>query len=193
MDFLNLLKPENSLSPGVGKLLIAEPFLKDSNFSRTVIMLCEHDEKGTVGFILNHLTEMTLSDILPELYPANAAIYEGGPVQTDTLHMLHSVPEVLGGNEIAPGVYWGGSYEVLQEIIRDNSYDPAYIRLFVGYSGWSAGQLDKELEEGSWFVAELPENILFKTKAENIWKDAIGHLGDGYKFVANMPINPQLN
>jgi putative transcriptional regulator len=193
MNFLNLLRPENVLKPTAGKLLIAEPFLKDSNFSRTVVLLCEHGEEGSVGFILNHLTDITLEELLPELYPAKADIYDGGPVQTDTLHMLHSLPDVLGGNEIGQGIYWGGSYEVLQEMLHDNLYDPSRIRLFVGYSGWSLGQLDKELEEGSWFVADIPDNLLFATKPENVWKEAISYLGKDYKYIANMPINPQLN
>jgi putative transcriptional regulator len=193
MDFLNLIKPENNIQPVPGRLLIAEPFLKDTNFSRSVILLCEHGVEGSVGFVLNHLTQLTLGDLLPELYPAKADIYDGGPVQTDTLHMLHRMPDVLGGNEIAPGIYWGGSYDILQEVLHDNLYNPAKLKLFVGYSGWSPGQLDKELTEGSWFVADLSGPILFDTKAEDIWKEAISLLGKDYKYLANMPVNPQLN
>lgn len=147
MDILNLQKPKN-VALATGKLLIAEPFLADPNFARSVILLCEHGDEGSVGFILNRSTELTLGDLLPELYTPLLKVYQGGPVQLDTLHMLHRMPKEFGGNEILPGVFWGGSYEALQEAILNNTYHPMDLRLLVGYSGWSPGQLDKEKEEG---------------------------------------------
>ena len=74
-----------------------------------------------------------------------------------------------------------------------NHYQPIDLRLFVGYAGWGAGQLEKELGEGSWIVAELSEDLLFETDAEMIWRQAIKSLGDNYSYLANMPVNPQLN
>src|ERR1044072_6373779 len=117
MDFLNLRKPTNDLVPAVCRLLIAEPFLSDPNFARSVVLLCEHGEERTVGFVVNRATELTLGDLLPESMAPGLNIYQGGPVQMDTLHMLHKMPVALGGNEIFPGIYWGGSYEALQDII----------------------------------------------------------------------------
>lgn len=192
MDFLNLQKPANA-ALATGKLLIAEPFLSDPNFARSVILLCEHGEEGTVGFILNRATELTLGDLLPELYTPLLKVYQGGPVQLDTLHMLHRSPQHFGGNEILPGVFWGGSYEALQDSILHNDYQPIDLRLFVGYAGWSPGQLKKELDEGSWIVTDLSEEILFETEAENIWREAIKSLGEKYAYLANLPLNPQLN
>jgi len=192
MDFLNLQIPKNA-DLSMGKLLIAEPFLADPNFARAVILLCEHSEEGSVGFILNRGTELTLGDLLPELYTPLLKIFQGGPVQLDTLHMLHRVPNSFGGNEVFPGVYWGGSYEALQDAIVSNDYQPIDVRLFVGYAGWSPGQLEKELGEGAWIVTDLSEDILFETDAENIWKEAIKALGDKYAYLANLPLNPQLN
>lgn len=193
MDFLNLKKPQNDLLPAVGRLLIAEPFLADPNFARSVVLLCEHGEEGTVGFVVNRATELTLGDLLPELNSSNLSIYQGGPVQMDTLHMLHKLPIDLGGNEISPGVYWGGSYEALQDIIVGGAYGPSELKLFVGYSGWSPGQLDKEIEEGSWIVTDLSPQLLFDTSAEDVWKEAIRSLGKEYSYLANLPLNPLLN
>ena len=193
MDFLNLNKPKNTLTPAVGRLLIAEPFLGDANFARSVVLLCEHGEDGTIGFILNRSTELSLGDLLPDIDTPGLVIYQGGPVQMDTLHMLHKMPEVLGGNEIFPGIYWGGSYEALQDIVASGNIDPGTLRLFVGYSGWSPGQLDKEMEEGSWVVANLVPDLLFKTSPQEVWKEAIKSLGSYYAYLANMPLNPQLN
>jgi putative transcriptional regulator len=193
MDFLNLKKPKNNLLPAVGRLLIAEPFLTDPNFARSVVLLCEHGEEGTVGFVVNRATELTLGDLLPELNSSNLSIFQGGPVQMDTLHMLHKLPVDLGGNEISPGIYWGGSYEALQDVIVTGAYGPSQLKLFVGYSGWSPGQLDKEIEEGSWIVTDLSPQLLFDTSAEEVWKEAIRLLGKDYSYLANLPLNPQLN
>ena len=114
-------------------------------------------------------------------------------MQLDTLHMLHRAPVAYGGNEVMPGVYWGGSYDALQESVMSNDYDPSSLRLFVGYSGWAAGQLEKELQEGSWIVTDLPEDILFETDNELIWKMAIRSLGHEFAYLENMPVNAQLN
>lgn len=192
MDFLNMEKPANA-ELTTGKLLIAEPFLSDPNFARSVILLCEHSEDGSVGFILNRSTELTLGDLLPDLYTPLLKINQGGPVQLDTLHMLHRTPKSFGGNEIFPGVFWGGSYEALQEAVVNNEYQPIDLRLFVGYSGWSPGQLEKELKEGAWIVTDLSTDLLFETDADDIWKQAIKKLGSEYNYLANLPLNPQLN
>jgi len=193
MNFLNLNHPINNIKPGIGKLLIAEPLLGDTNFSRSVILLCEHGNEGSIGFILNHTTKFTLGDLLPELYTPQLSVYKGGPVQEDTLHMIHRMPDELGGNEITPGVYWGGSYEALQSVVIDQDYKPNDLRLFLGYAGWSPGQLDRELEEGSWIVSDISEKLLFEIEPENVWKEAIKRLGKNYAYLANMPVNPQLN
>lgn len=195
MDIMNLMnRPQNNLKPAAGRLLIAEPFLSDPNFSRAVVFICEHGDEGTVGFVLNHSTDLVLGDLLPELYSTQELmVYQGGPVQMDTLHMLHRMPVAFGGNEISPGVYWGGSYEALQDVITQNCYQAGDIRLFVGYSGWSPGQLEKELEEGSWIVAEANDEILFEPDPKNIWKHAIQLLGREYSFMQNLPVNPLLN
>lgn len=193
MNFMNLNRPVNDKKLAAGQLLIAEPFLSDPNFARSVILLCEHGEEGSVGFMINKPTDLTLGDLLPDLYTPSLGVSQGGPVQLDTLHMLHRMPETFGGNEISSGVYWGGSYDALQQVISTQSYQPMNLRLFVGYSGWSPGQLEKEVEEGSWIIADLSPKILFETEPHDMWKAAIRMLGKEYAFLANMPVNPQLN
>ncbi len=192
MDFLDPAK-QSGIPPAAGRLLIAEPFLADPNFARTVILLCEHGEDGTVGFSLNRPTEHTLGDLLPELYTPLLPVFQGGPVQLDTLHMLHRTPVAFGGTEIADGIYWGGSYEALQDCVVHNSYQPIDLRLFVGYSGWGPGQLEKELAEGSWLVANVTPELLFETDPDALWKRAIDSLGGEFAYLKNLPINPQLN
>jgi len=192
MDFLN---PDmhTGIPLGTGKLLIAEPFLNDPNFTRSIILLCKHDEEGSIGFSLNKPTDHTLGDLLPELYTPKLAIYQGGPVKMDTLHLLHRTPIAFGGTEIADGIYWGGSYDALQDCVSHNSYQPMDMRLFVGYSGWEAGQLKKEVEEGSWLIANVSPELIFDTDPDAMWKHAVESLGKAYGFLKNMPLNPQLN
>ncbi len=192
MDFLNPNK-QSGIPVGPGKLLIAEPFLADPNFARSVVLVCEHGDEGTVGFSLNRPTSHTLGDLLPDLYTPLLPVFQGGPVQLDTLHMLHRTPIAFGGTEIADGVYWGGSYEALQESVQHNSYQPIDVRLFVGYSGWGAGQLEKEMEEGSWLVANVSPELIFETDPDKLWRKAIESLGDEFAYLVNLPINPQLN
>lgn len=193
MDIINMKLPDNTVKPAAGKLLIAEPLLNDPNFSRTVILICEHNDEGTIGFILNHATTVTLGDVLPELDNINLPLYQGGPVSLDTLHMLHRMENVFHGKEIAKGIFWGGTFDSLEGVATQNDFNANDIRLFVGYSGWSPGQLENELETGSWIVTEVTPTILFDTAPRDIWKAAIATLGREYNYLVNMPINPQLN
>ena len=181
------------MAPAKGKLLIAEPFLKDGHFSRTVIFLCEHSAEGSVGFVLNQDTDLTLGEILIELASSKEPVYQGGPVQHDTLHMLHRLPELLGGKEVAESIYWGGSFDSLQELVAGNNYQPNSVKLFLGYAGWAAGQLEAELEEGSWLVADANPDIIFHTDSDDVWRKAIALLGKEYHYLAQLPIDPQLN
>lgn len=186
---MNLERPKYTGAITPGKLLIAEPFLGDPSFMRTVVLICEHGPDGTVGFVINKPTPATLDELLPETYVNDVVIFNGGPVQLDTLHMLHRLPDMLGGNKVIENIHWGGSYEALQNTITHN----ADIKLFVGYSGWGAGQLDQEMEQGSWLVGDATENLLFETATEDIWKVAVLALGKEYAPLVNLPVNPQLN
>ncbi len=195
MNYLDPSSNKQNVPPAKGKLLIAEPFLHDKDFTRSVIFLCEHSEEGTLGFVLNQPTALTLGDILQHLDNTLTplAIYNGGPVQPDTLHIVHRMPEKLGGVLVADGIYWGGSYELLQEVIKDSNYEDGDLRLFLGYSGWSAGQLPDEMKEGTWLVGDVTQELVFETEPHRVWKGAMKTLGKDFAFLANMPIDPQLN
>lgn len=193
MDFLNLHKLTDKSQLRSGILLIAEPFLQDSIFSRSVIFLCEYSDEGALGFILNQPTDLLLDDLFADIYDSGLSVSQGGPVQVDTLHVLHHLPDVAGGKEVAEGVFWGGSFESLKEQNNLLGLDAKKIRFFVGYAGWSAGQLEKEMEEGTWLAAKPIQDIIFRDNIDDTWNDAINTLGKDYKYLLNMPINPQLN
>mgnify|MGYP002384843931 CR=1 FL=1 len=192
MDFLHIPKQEDTKLLSTGCFLIAEPFLADPGFSRSVVLLCEHGDEGSMGFIINKNTDWVLSDLLPEFIQPSLTVFNGGPVQNETLHMLHKIPE-LGGINIAAGAYWGGDFDGLQNVLANGSYDQSDIKLFLGYAGWSPGQLEQEMKEGSWLVGSFDESLLFASDHSDIWKSAIRSLGGEYAHLVNFPVNPQLN
>jgi putative transcriptional regulator len=181
------------VEPAAGALLIADPFLKDPNFMRTVVFLTEHGEEGTVGFVINRQFENTLDELIPEI-DLKLPVYFGGPVQPNTIHFLHRYPEEIpGGIEVMPGVFWGGEFDCVVELINSKEIDVDKIRFYIGYSGWSAGQLDAERNEKTWLTVEAARHLIFHKNAEEIWKDALKHLGGEYEMMINFPIDPQLN
>lgn len=182
------------ISPARGILLIANPFLKDPNFSRTVIFICESAPEGTIGFVLNKQFPQNLNDLVPDLNDFNLPVFFGGPVQGDSLHFLHQYPDLIIDNkEVLKGVYWGGNFESLQIHLKNNDIDKNKIRFFIGYSGWGEGQLDHEMKEGSWLTVEATRKLIFDTRPEDIWKESLNQLGGEYKMLVNYPSDPQLN
>jgi putative transcriptional regulator len=189
-----LLNLDIMQNPAPGILLIADPFLKDPNFMRSVVFLCEHKDEGSFGFVLNKNYDYTLDELVHGLDDLKIPVYLGGPVQMDTIHFLHQYPELIpGGFEITDGVFWGGDFETAVTLIRGGKVDLQKIRFFIGYSGWGSGQLADELKEKSWVVAEASRKLVFHKKIEEVWKDALIELGGDYEMMVNFPIDPQLN
>jgi putative transcriptional regulator len=182
------------IEPGPGILLIADPFLKDPNFLRTVVFLCEHKSEGSIGFVVNRQYENTLDELLPELEGHKIPVYYGGPVQVDSIHFLHQYPEEIpGGQEVIKGVFWGGDFEAAVNMIKDGSIDLNKVRFFIGYSGWDEEQLKEELAEKTWLTVKATRRLVFHQDYGQIWKDALKHLGGDYEMMVNFPIDPQLN
>lgn len=182
------------IEPAAGILLIADPFLKDPNFLRTVVFLCEHQEEGSFGFVLNRKYENTLNELIPELEDHPLPVYYGGPVQVDTIHFLHQYPDQIpGGKEVLKGVYWGGDFDALVDLIKNSVIDPVKIRFFIGYSGWSEGQLNTEMQEKTWLTVKATRKLIFHKQYEETWKDSLKELGGDYEMMVNFPIDPQLN
>ncbi|HEY4149597.1 MAG TPA: YqgE/AlgH family protein [Chitinophagaceae bacterium] len=182
------------INPGPGILLIADPFLKDPNFKRTVVFLCEHQEEGSFGFVLNRIYDYTLDELVNSAEELKLPVFYGGPVQMDTIHFLHQYPLLIpGGTEVAKGIFWGGDFETAISMIRSGEAESAKMRFFIGYSGWATGQLDGELKEKSWLTAEATRKLVFHKDTGEIWKDAIRLLGGEYEMMINFPIDPQLN
>lgn len=182
------------IEPAAGILLIADPFLKDPNFLRTVVLLCEHNTDGSFGFVINRLYENTLDELIPELEGYKLPVYYGGPVQVNTIHLLHQLPDKIpGGQEVLKGVYWGGDFDAVVQMIKNGDPDIRLIRFYLGYSGWSEGQLAEEITEKTWLTVKGGKKIIFHADYREIWKESLKQLGGDYEMMVNFPIDPQLN
>lgn len=177
-----------------GVVLLAEPFMEDPYFKRSVILLCEHHPQGTLGFILNKPTQVLLNDIVDEFPEFQAPVFYGGPVQTDRLHYIHNLGELLNDSaRITDGVWWGGDFEELKFLVKNEMVTPQNIRFFVGYSGWSAGQLEEEMQTGSWVTAAMHANYAFKSAPEKLWSQVMYNKGNAYEILADLPEDEVLN
>jgi putative transcriptional regulator len=178
-----------------GHLLIAEPsILGDLSFNRSVILLADHNDEGSVGFILNKPLEYTLMDLVPEI-ESSFTIYNGGPVEQDNLYFIHSIPDLIPDSiEISNGIYWGGDFEKTRDLINSGEINKDTIRFFLGYTGWDANQLETEMNSNSWILIEnsYKQKILQKSSS-NFWKEKIMELGGEYLIWSNAPENPMLN
>jgi putative transcriptional regulator len=182
------------VEPAAGILLIAEPFLKDPNFMRTVVLLCDHQTEGSFGFVINRHYEHTLNELMNNMDELKLPVYYGGPVQMDTIHFLHQYPDLIpGSHEIRKGIHWGGDFEIAINLLLEGKIDANKIRFFIGYSGWSDGQLSNELKEKSWLTVEANRKIVFHKNTDEIWKESLKLLGGDYEQLVNYPIDPQLN
>ncbi|MCS6968160.1 MAG: YqgE/AlgH family protein [Cytophagales bacterium] len=191
MIFGNKLNRDNSVAKG--NVLIAEPFLPDGNFERTVVLLCEHDNsKGTFGLILNKPTSLTVSQAT-ELIDIDQKIYIGGPVEQNTLHFIHTFADLKGCVPVKDGVFWGGDIEQLSHYSNLRQLNTSNCRFFVGYSGWAPYQLANEIEQNSWIIYRGSIAGLFEWPSENMWQAILRNMGGKYKVYANFPEDPRLN
>jgi putative transcriptional regulator len=192
LDLKNI-KPQ-FLEPRKGRLLISEPFLQDMQFRRSVVLIGDHSQEGSVGFILNRLITTTSDEVIPDLLDYNFPLFYGGPVEPNTLHFIHKVGLLIeGAQEIANGIYWGGNIDMINDLMARKVVTPDEFRFFIGYSGWEANQLESEIEDKAWWVTEGNDQIVFDDDLENMWKHVVGSLGQDYAYMANSPEDPSWN
>jgi len=177
-----------------GRILIADPFLKDPNFLRTVIFLCEHKGEGSFGFVINRKLDYVIGDLMTELEGCNFPVFYGGPVQQNTIHFLHRCPGLItGGEKITDEIFWGGEFEEMVALLQKNQLSLNDIRLFLGYSGWGESQLENEMNENTWLTTYSSSQLVFADDINTIWRNAVKQLGGKYEQLINYPIDPQLN
>jgi putative transcriptional regulator len=187
--------PSNQASPRAGNVLLSEPFLDDPYFGRKVVLLCEHNEEGSFGFVLNNFVDIDVDEVMDDLPKLNTRISVGGPVKNGNLYYLHTRAEIAESIEVVDGVYMGGDFDQIRDLLRSHSLTSSEIRFFIGYSGWSPAQLEEEIRSRSWFVADVERQDIMRTDEENesFWKRLISSMGDGFTHIANAPSDPSLN
>lgn len=184
-----------TLKPNKGVLLVAEPsIMGDVSFNRSVVLLAEYNENGSVGFILNKPLKYCLRDFLPEVN-SKLKVYNGGPVEQDNLYFIHKVPELIPDSiEISCGIYWGGDFKTILGMLENNTLKEDEIQFFLGYSGWSSEQLEEELELNSWVVTpNEAKNSIIGNCYETFWKEKMIEFGGDYLIWSNAPENPNFN
>lgn len=191
-DFFSI-SPELT-TPQKGKVLISEPFLGDQYFKRSVVLLTEHGKEGTVGFVLNKPVDIKVKDVIKGFPDIETVVSMGGPVGTDTIHYLHTLGEIIPGSvHVFEDLYWGGNFETVMDMLETGLISDQKIRFFVGYSGWAPEQLDREISENSWVIAQIPPIKVMENRSSGSWKEALVQLGKKYKLWANFPDDPDLN
>ncbi|MFZ6014373.1 MAG: YqgE/AlgH family protein [Bacteroidota bacterium] len=191
---MEFFKYRNKIKPEKGRLLISEPFLPDPNFERTVVLLCEHNEEGSFGFVLNKPSILKVSEVVEDIAQLDNVVYVGGPVQQDTLHFIHRNTKISNAVEVVEGIFWGGEFESLILLCDTKQISNTDLRFFLGYSGWGPGQLESELEADSWIVCDyITDQLLFDTDPKTMWKQALGNMGGRFSVYSNYPVDPRQN
>lgn len=181
--------PDSSSELG-GSLLLAHPSLRDENFKHTVILIASHDSEGAMGVVLNRPLDRCLGELNTEFGLSGLAqvpLFAGGPVQTTQviLCVWRPNPESDGFQ-----LMFGIDPQRAEELVNEEG---VHMRAFLGYAGWTAGQVEEELERETWVVSPLVADLLEDTPDEQLWRDLLAQIDDEWKLLADEPDDPSLN
>lgn len=192
VDF-DFFKIHSKISPLKGRIMLSEPFLPGNYFSRSAVLLVDYSETGAVGFILNKPIKTHINDLFADFQSTNPELYVGGPVSDDSLFYIHTIGDLIKGSiRIKDNLFWGGDFEELKLAITTGKVTADQVRFFIGYSGWSAGQLETEIAENSWLIAEGNVEEIMKCN-QNFWLESVKNAGGHYETWQNFPHDPNSN
>jgi len=176
-----------------GNIISATPFLDDPYFRQAVVLLTEHNDKGSFGFIINRETDLKLHELIKDVL-FEASIYYGGPVGNENLFYIHSLGDLLPNSvEILPGLYWGGEFDVLKELLNNKEAEPDKVKFFAGYSGWDPEQLAGEFANKAWVAGTTTAGEVLHTEGyEQHWKKML-RKDKEYAIWSNFTDMPHLN
>jgi len=176
-----------------GKLLVAMPKLNDPNFRQTVILLCEYSEDGALGVVLNRPTELAVSTLIDGFQGVTGGerVYAGGPVAKNGMLILCRSDLYCDGHSVFDGVFVPKDLEKIKAPGALGDYGE--IRCYLGYAGWTSGQLETELEEGAWEILPSDSTLIFDVDPSILWSQMMRRLGNKWAFYATMPLDPSLN
>lgn len=187
--------------PATGRLLVATPSLLDPNFAHGVVLLLDHDRDGTLGVLLNRPSAIQVGAVLPGWAGAvdpPEVLFEGGPVSTDAALAVASVPEGAAATEPIEPIGFRRLFGHTGIIDLDTPPEVlapalARLRVFAGYAGWESGQLEAEIEEGSWYVMDSMATDVFTTHPSRLWAGVLRRQPGELAWVATKPLDPTLN
>jgi len=192
LDLFRIL-PEDKI-PEKGRILISEPFLPDTFFNRSIVLLTDHTAEGAVGFILNKKLEIKVCDAISGFDSWEETLNMGGPVAPDTLHYIHTMGEQIPKSvHVHKNIYWGGDIDTIKTMMAFNRIKEEQIRFFLGYSGWSPGQLEKELKEDSWVIARMGTEAIMTNRGSDTWRKVLRGFNNKYRMWADFPESPEMN
>jgi putative transcriptional regulator len=174
-----------------GKLLVSSPSLVDPNFRKTVVLVAHHDEEGAMGLVLSRPSDVSAADAVPlleDLPGADDPVFVGGPVQPDAFMVLAEFEDV---DQAAAPIMNSLGFMPADTDLDDLSIKR--MRLFAGYSGWGAGQLEAELAEPSWIVVDAETDDAFADDPDELWRAVLHRKGGPFALMENMPFDPGLN
>ena len=183
--------------PKQGALLVAKPTVDDLCFKRSVILLISNSEHSSMGLIVNHQAGYTLNEAIPGIdCEEEIPLYLGGPVDTEMLFYIHTLgPDIIPDcREVANGIYVGGSYDAIKEYVNSGAPVNGKVKFIIGYSGWSAGQLNDEIAHHDWAVSHfLSRNLIMREGEDDIWKGVVASFGEKYRLWLTWPNSIILN
>ena len=171
-----------------GSLLLAHPAMQDPNFRRSVVLMSAHNAEGAMGVVLNRPLGKRLGELNGEFALGTLAgvpLFKGGPVQTEQL--------VLAAWETRPDgfrLHFGIEPDKAIQLLAEEG---THVRAFLGYSGWSAGQLENEMKHRTWIVADVPEDLLTQPSTDVLWRNVLGREGPEWRLLADEPEDPEQN
>lgn len=196
MDMSIFQIESNKATPRQGSLLVSAPFLKDYHFARSVVLVVEHNDEGSMGIVMNKNFSnlMTLNELVPELASIPPIpLYKGGPVGRDTLFYLHTFSYLKDALPLGNGLYVNGDFEQMKRYILAGGETQGTVRFFMGYAGWQRGQLTQEIEANTWMVSNDSQVDLLNMYLRDLWKESLCDMGGKYAVWSRYPKYPIMN
>jgi putative transcriptional regulator len=190
----NPAKPMQNTTLKAGIFLIAEPFMGDAHFERSVIYLAQHNKQGAFGLVLNQPAPQTLAAATGIGFDPAIKLSVGGPVEREYLFWIHNRPDLIPqATLLHQQLYIGGNQESTFAAVQAGSMPASDIRFFAGYSGWAAGQLEREVARNSWILCPANPALVLGSQEPNFWRQLLKNMGGNYKVLAHYPTDPRLN
>lgn len=159
------------MSITAGTLLISSPSLNDPNFDKVIIFITENNDKGAIGFVINKLFPRTFNELIEFKSSKVFALYKGGPMGNENLYFIHRRPDLIKDSiPINDNIFFGGNLQQVATHINNAFIQKDEIKIFIGYCGWDTGELEAEVEEGSWLISPSTDETIFSQNTYMLWE-----------------------